>query len=101
MKIFTKVAFFIIISILASHKVSAAPTVQQSIIGLYVAYYNRAPDHDGLNYWSNYATVNGNASALLSISELFRNHPQFLEEYPTSLSTTEFVTKIWHPSFPS
>lgn len=95
MKIFIKVAFLIIISTLASHKAFAEPTVQESIIGLYVAYYNRAPDQGGLNHWNNVATANGNSAVLLSISEQFMNHPKFEEDYPSSLSTIGFVTKIY------
>ncbi len=91
-----KITFFIIISTLISHKASAEPTVQKSIIGLYVAYYNRAPDQEGLNYWTNVAATAGSSATLLSISKNFQNHQKFAEEYPASLSTTEFVTKIYH-----
>ena len=71
------------------------PTVQESIIGLYTAYYNRAPDQDGFNYWNSEASLNGSSSTLLSISEQFINHPKFREDYPSHYSNTEFMTKIY------
>ncbi len=74
----------------------ATPAVQDSIIGLYTAYYNRAPDQGGFDYWNQQASSTGNSTALLAISEGFSQHPQFLQDYPLSDSTTQFVTKIYN-----
>lgn len=92
-----KPLFFTCASVLIlNSSVQAAPAVEDSIIGLYVAYYNRAPDQDGVNFWIDQASRNGNASALLSISEGFSNHPQFREDYPASDTTRQFVTKVYN-----
>jgi hypothetical protein len=82
--------------LMVNSSVYAAPVVKDSIIGLYVAYYNRAPDQDGVNFWVNQASLNGNSSALLSISEGFSNHPKFREDYPDTDTTSQFVTKIYN-----
>ncbi len=74
----------------------AAPAVQDSIIGLYTAYYNRAPDQGGFDFWNQQASSMGNSAALLAISKGFSQHPQFLQDYPLFESNTEFVTKIYH-----
>lgn len=79
-----------------STSLQAAPSVEDSIVGLYVAYYNRAPDQGGVDFWMDQAARNGNASALLSISEGFSNHPQFMEDYPATDTTEQFVTKIYN-----
>lgn len=88
---------FLLLSILTNNATAATstPTVEESIIGLYTAYYNRAPDQDGFNYWNNQASLNGNSSTLLSISQQFINHPKFREDYPNHYSNTEFMTKIY------
>jgi hypothetical protein len=72
-----------------------AATVEDSIIGLYVAYYNRAPDIEGFNYWKTQASQNGNTTALKAISRGFKAAPQFSEEYPLTLSDKDFVKKIY------
>ena len=72
-----------------------AATVEDSIIGLYVAYYNRAPDVEGFNHWKTQASQNGNATALKAISRGFKASPQFSEEYPSTLSDEDFVKKIY------
>ena len=90
-----RIIFLLLFSMLANNIALATPTVQQSIIGLYIAYYNRAPDQNGFDYWNNQAALNQNAT-LLSISEKFMAHEQFLEEYPSSYSNTQFITKIYN-----
>ncbi len=90
-----KIIFIFFFTSLISSNSFAVP-VEQSIIGLYVAYYNRAPDQGGFNYWVNEARLNGNSAALLSISEGFKNNEKFIEDYPASLSNAQFVTKIYH-----
>ena len=90
-----KVVFILLFATLINNNASAAP-VEQSIVGLYIAYYNRAPDQSGLNYWINQAHLNGNNAALLSISNSFKNNEKFAEDYPTNLSNSQFITKIYN-----
>lgn len=72
-----------------------ATTVEDSIIGLYVAYYNRAPDINGFNFWKKQANQNDNAATLKTISIGFEASPQFSTDYPITLSNKEFITKIY------
>jgi C1A family cysteine protease len=90
-----KVVFTLLFATLINSHASAAP-VEQSIIGLYIAYYNRAPDQGGLNYWIDQAHLNGNSAALLSISNSFKNNEKFAEDYPAHLSNSQFITKIYN-----
>ncbi len=91
------IPLFVLFLMLASIKsLIAAPTVQDSITGLYTAYYNRAPDKAGYDYWNQQASLNGNTSALKAISEGFSKHPQFLQDYSSSDTSTQFVTKIYN-----
>ncbi len=62
------------------------------IEALYVAFYNRAGDLDGLNYW--YGLIAGGSKTLADLSEGFALHPKFKEKYG-SLNHTEFVTKVY------
>ena len=88
-------AIFILLFATLTNNNAFAASVEQSIIGLYVAYYNRAPDQSGFNYWVNQARLNGNDTALLSISAGFRNNEKFAQDYPSQLSNSQFVTKIY------
>ncbi len=74
---------------------AADVSIEDSIIGLYVAYYNRAPDSAGFNFWKEQARKNGNTTALKSISEGFAKNSQFTKDYPSTLSNKEFITKIY------
>ena len=74
---------------------AADVSVEDSIIGLYVAYYNRAPDSEGFNFWKEQARKNGNTAVLKSISKGFAKNPQFIKEYASTLSDKEFITKIY------
>lgn len=87
--------FVLLIMLIGTKNLIAAPTVQESIIGLYVAYYGRAPDKAGFDYWNTQASIKGNDEALLEISQGFSGHPQFSQDYPSSDTTVQFVTKIY------
>ncbi len=74
----------------------AADTLtENSIIGLYIAYYNRSPDLNGFDFWTKAATSQGNNEVLKSISKGFSAAPEFKIEYPATLSNQEFITKIY------
>ena len=90
------IVLFVLLSMLTgTRNLIAAPTVQDSIIGLYIAYYKRAPDRAGFDYWNTQASTKGDSTILLEISEQFSNHYKFSEDYPSSDSTQQFVTKIY------
>ncbi|WP_435673270.1 DUF4214 domain-containing protein [Marivita sp.] len=63
-----------------------------SFVELYIAYFNRAPDAEGLNFWGS-AFANG--VSLEEITRLFLTQPETENAYPDTLSTLEFVTQVY------
>jgi len=62
------------------------------IEALYVAFYHRAGDLEGLDYW--YGQIARGDKTLADLSEGFASHPKFAEEYD-GLDNVDFVTKIY------
>jgi hypothetical protein len=63
-----------------------------TFVELYIAYFNRAPDAEGLNFWGS-AFANG--FSLEEIAALFLDQNETRETYPETLSTIEFVTQVY------
>lgn len=63
-----------------------------TFVELYIAYFNRAPDAEGLNFWGS-AFANG--FSLEEIATLFLDQNETRETYPDTLSTIEFVTQVY------
>lgn len=59
---------------------------------LYVAYFNRAPDASGLYYWAS-RLVEG--MSMQDIATSFFVQPETQASLPPSLSTQDFVTKVY------
>lgn len=66
-------------------------TSNQKISGLYAAFFNRAPDQNGLNGWND-AFANG--SSLVDISEQFVAHDVFTSTYG-GMSNQAFIEAIY------
>lgn len=64
----------------------------ESIIELYVAYYNRAPDAVGLFFWAN-AYANG--TDLDEMASLFAEQPETLAAFPEGTTNTEIVSTVY------
>ena len=56
-------------------------TLEEQITGLYVAFYDRAPDAEGLAYWK--AQLQSGNTTLGDIAKGFAHHPRFVQEYGT------------------
>ncbi len=70
-------------------------SIKQKTVGLYVAYFDRAPDQEGFNYWSNRAKNSSDSSKILKeLSAGFSQHPTFVSTY-SSLDNRAFVEKIY------
>ena len=68
---------------------------REKIAGLYVAYFNRAPDQKGLNNWDNRAKNSTDSSNILKeLSAGFAEHPTFIATYG-NLNNKTFVEKIY------
>jgi hypothetical protein len=72
----------------------ATPTVaqQQAIANLYIALFNRAPDADGFNFWTQ-ALANG--ASLDTIARNFVTTPESRAVYPESQTAEQFVSAYY------
>ncbi|WP_420380773.1 DUF4214 domain-containing protein [Marivita sp.] len=64
----------------------------ENFIELYIAYFNRAPDAVGLNFWG---TAFANGVTLAESAGLFVNQAETLAAYPTDLSNSDLVATIY------
>jgi T5SS/PEP-CTERM-associated repeat protein len=64
----------------------------ESLIELYIAYFNRAPDAVGLNFWG---TAFANGTPLSEIASLFIDQDETRDLYPASQSDAEFATAVY------
>ena len=62
------------------------------LTAMYIAYFNRAPDAMGLQYWAS-RLLDG--MSLVEIARSFFVQPETLATYPDSMSTDTFVTEVY------
>ncbi len=67
-------------------------SLKQKIVGLYVAYFNRASDWEGLQYWS--SRGDNEESTLQELSAGFAEHEVFITTY-SKLDNQAFVEAIY------
>ena len=73
-------------------------SIEQKITGLYVGYFNRAGDKEGLDFWTDKANSSTNSSdTLKELSAQFAKHPLFVSTY-SHLNNRAFVEKIYQNS---
>jgi len=77
---------------------SPAKDLLQGISDLYVAYFNRAPDVDGLMYWFR-EVMNGSTWTLPTIAQSFTDQAEYRATYPPGLSNREFISAIYQNLF--
>ena len=64
----------------------------ESVVEMYIAYFNRAPDAAGLNFW---CTAHANGMSLEAISAEFATQPETLATYPEDTTNLEFVSDVY------
>lgn len=64
----------------------------ESFVELYIAYFNRAPDALGLNFWG---TAFANGTSLQEMASLFVGQPETLATYAEGLSNEDFATVVY------
>jgi serralysin len=64
----------------------------ESFIELYIAYFNRAPDALGLNFWG---TAFANGTTLQEMASLFIDQPETRATYAEDLSNEDFATAVY------
>ncbi|MFC6640140.1 DUF4214 domain-containing protein [Sulfitobacter sp. JBTF-M27] len=65
----------------------------EELIGVYIAYFNRAPDAIGLSFW---ATEFANGMSLEQISSLFADQDETEAAYPETSSNAYFATIVYN-----
>ena len=64
-----------------------------SLVQLYVASFNRAPDSVGLYYWGSRLS---DGMSLQDIANSFFVQPETVAAYPTTMATSDFVTRVYN-----
>ena len=64
-----------------------------SFIELYIAYFNRAPDATGLNFWG---TAFANGTSLEEMASLFAPQPETLAAYPPGTTNEAFAETVYN-----
>ncbi|MEP5732091.1 MAG: DUF4214 domain-containing protein [Sulfitobacter sp.] len=64
-----------------------------TFVELYIAYFNRAPDAIGLNFWG---TAFANGTSLDEIASLFLDQDETRATYPSDTSNLEFATQVYN-----
>ncbi len=65
----------------------------ESFIELYIAYFNRAPDAVGLNFWG---TAFANGTTLEEMATLFVDQSETLAAYPAGTSNSVFAETVYN-----
>jgi Ca2+-binding RTX toxin-like protein len=65
----------------------------ESLVELYIASFNRAPDAIGLNYWGGRLY---DGMSLPEIAKSFFVQPETVAAYPSSMATRTFVTTVYN-----
>ena len=63
-----------------------------TFVELYIAYFNRAPDAIGLNFWG---TAFAGGVSLDEIASLFLDQPETRAAYASDISNLEFATQVY------
>lgn len=71
-----------------------AATAQQVIAGLYAAFFNRAPDQSGLNFWADQASGANDLTVFNQLAAGFATHPKFTDIY-SEMTNQQFVEAIY------
>lgn len=69
-------------------------TTQQVIVGLYIAFFSRAPDEAGLNFWENRALGATPQAVVKELAAGFASHYKFAELYDP-MGNQAFVEAIY------
>jgi len=80
--------------VLLGSTIFAEEATEDSVAGLYVATFDRAPDGPGLAYW----VADSNLS-LEGIAESFFDQNETKEKYPEGLDETDFIEKVYENTF--
>ncbi len=72
-------------------------TARLEIAKIYIAAFNRVPDEGGLQNWLNQYTAG--VMTYAQISQDFSNQAEYKAAYPSFMTSTEYITKIYNNVF--
>ena len=72
---------------------SLGATDLENFVELYIAYFNRAPDAEGLGFWG---TAFANGFSLETIAGLFIDQDETRATYPDTLSNADFAAAVYN-----
>jgi len=78
-------------------QVSQAKDLLQDISDLYVAYFNRSPDVEGLMYW--FRELNNGTWTLAQVSSSFTDQLEYRTNYPSGSTNRDFIEQIYSNLF--
>jgi len=68
--------------------------IQNEVIEVYIATFNRAPDSSGLDYWV--ANVADNGWSMQDVAKSFFDSQEVAQRYPSSLSNEDFLNSVYN-----
>ena len=71
------------------------PITRENVAKIYVAYFDRAPDKAGLDYWINESGF----TDLDKVAQSFADQQETKEKYPDTMTNEEFVNTIYKNMF--
>ncbi len=96
-KFYKKIVTVLVLVFLSTIVVYAEETAladdELQVIELYIATFNRAPDKAGLDYWV--GEMRKNSWKIDKVATSFFDQEETLTLYPSSLSTDEFIDRIY------
>lgn len=68
-------------------------TTRTQLVELYVAYFNRAPDANGLNYWA--GKIANDGWTVATVARSFMDQTEVASAYPAYMTNAEVVNKVY------
>jgi len=87
-------ATFLTFSTITANDINKNLVSKDGLIKLYIATFDRIPDIDGLNYWSNDSGLE-----IENIAKSFFDQSETQSKYPKDLSTSEFINTVYSNLF--
>ncbi len=84
------IAIILTFSTITANDINKNLVSQDELIKLYIATFDRIPDADGLNYWTNDSGLD-----IENIAKSFFDQYETQSKYPKDLSTFEFINTVY------
>jgi len=88
------IASILIFSTITASDINNNEISHNKLVKLYIATFDRIPDLDGLNYWSNNSKLE-----IENIAKSFFDQEETQSKYPKNSSTSEFINTVYKNLF--